>query len=138
MARTNHKLSKVVIQEMFYQLCVALSHTKNPREAAELMSDLLSFQESEIIAKRLRIAQLLLAGKRYDDIMRELKVARATITRVNEWLRMSGVGYRRAVGQMKEIKISQRKSSSVNENLFSLKKRYPQYFWPQILLERVV
>ena len=140
MGKYQSKLSKKEVEKIFYQLCLAISQTKNPKEAAELLRDLLSFPEAEMIAKRLKIAELLIDGLTYQQISERLKTASNTIARVHEWLKISGDGYLQAVERMKGVKI--------NENEFagdyhpgewnSLKKRYPAYFWPDILLESIV
>jgi|SRR3989344_97547 len=128
------KLSKEAVQEIIVDLCEAIASTRNSQEAARLLTDLLGKQELEMIAKRLRVAELLLEDYKYEDIAQELKTSPSTIARVQTWLQNSGEGYRMAIDRTK----SHRKQRKKNEGSFQLrgiKKKYPLYFWPQILLE---
>ncbi len=115
-------------------LCQAIALTADKREAAELLTDLLGKQELEMIAKRLRIAELLLENLTYEDIKTELKVSFGTIARVQTWLQSAGEGYRKIIDKTK----SKRGSREENErpvNLRGIKKKYPMYFWPQIMFK---
>ena len=124
---------------MMYQLCCAISGMKTPEEAAELLQDLLSYQESEMIAKRLKIAEYLSKGISYEEIKESLGAGYGTIARVQEWLIISGKGYRGAIGRMKGAGDAGEKSFSKKEDaLFSIKKRYPMYYWPEAVLENIV
>ncbi len=68
MAKISKKLSKEDVAKFFYKLCLAIAEMKSPQEAANFLRDLLSFQEAEMIAKRLKIAQLLIEGDTYEEI----------------------------------------------------------------------
>lgn len=139
MAKFTSRLSRQEVEKYFYQLCVAISETKNPKEVAELLRDLLSYQESEMIAKRLKIAELLLDNMTYEEIRKTLKVSTSTIARVQEWIKIAGDGYQRAV---KSLKSSEKKYKDRGGNQFEtwsgLKKKYPAYYWPEILLENLI
>ena len=140
MAKFNSKLSKKEIEKILFQLCLAISEIKDPNEAAELLRDLLSYQESEMIAKRLKIAEHLIGGSTYGEIEEQLLVSSSTIARVQEWLKISGEGYQKAIARTK-TKIKQREVNSqvsVGENWGSIKKRFPAYYWPELLLENIV
>jgi TrpR-related protein YerC/YecD len=137
MANTSKKLSKEEIAKFFYKLCLAIAEINNPREAANFLRDLLSFQEAEMIAKRLKIAELLEKGKIYDDIKNEVKASYGTIARVQEWMKVSGDGFRLAISKTKGKDLKAEKECPIIEmNL--LKKKYPMYYWPEILLESIV
>ncbi len=101
------------------------------------MRDLLSFQEAEMIAKRLKIAQMLLEGNTYEEIRKKVKASYGTIARIQEWLKVSGDGFREAVIKTKgkEIKI---KKECPTVDTHTMKKRYPMYYWPQIVLENII
>lgn len=140
MAKFNSKLSKKEVDKILYQLCLAISEIKDPNEAAELLRDLLSYQELEMIAKRLKIAELLVAGNTYGEIEENLLVSSSTIARVQEWLKISGEGYQKAIVRTKK-KINQNNAEQqvfVGENWGSIKKRFPAYYWPELLLENIV
>jgi len=121
---------------------MAISKLNNPVEAACFLKDLLSAQEAEMLARRLKIAELLIAGLKYSEISRLLKVSPNTIARIHEWLKLSGDGYRLVIDRIGEHKKETAKGSfEENFNQFSwrnVKRRYPMYFWPQLLLENIV
>ena len=131
------KLSKSDVDKILYQLCLAIAETKDPNEAADLLRDLLSYKESEMIAKRLKIAELLVLNQTYEEIEETLKVSATTIARVNEWLHISGEGYQRAISRTKG-KVSKNSSGSDIKNWNNLKKKFPAYYWPEILLENII
>lgn len=141
MARHHQRLSRLEVEKIFYLLCLAVSKADDINRAAKFLRDLLSYQESEMIAKRLKIAELLLEGKTYSEIREILKVSSGTISRIHEWLKMSGEGYRWAVqntkGEMKKIVEKIPAESSYSEWSI-VKRRYPIYFWPQLLLEELI
>lgn len=131
------KLSKQKVEELIVDLCEAMAVTSDKREAAELLTDLLGKQELEMIAKRLRIAELLLENYTYVKIKSELKVSFGTVARVQAWLQSAGEGYRKIIDKTKQ----KRKVRIDNEQpitIRGIKKKYSLYFWPQILLEHWV
>jgi TrpR-related protein YerC/YecD len=138
MAKFSSKLSKKEVGEYFYQLCLAISEIKNPEEAAELLRDLLSYQEAEMIAKRLKIAELISKNLTYEEIMDELKVGASTISRVREWMKVSGEGYRKATKRIRGKKTEVDIKNYDYESWGKMKKRFPVYYWPQILVEGLV
>jgi TrpR-related protein YerC/YecD len=135
------KLSKDDQEELLILFCRAISKLKTPQEAANFLKDLLSSQEAEMLAKRLKTAELLIKGKKYSEIGDDLKVGPGTISRVHEWLKLSGDGFRMVLERVP--KNSSGKKESIQEKMdpFSwrnIKRRYPAYFWPQLLLEQVI
>lgn len=129
------KLSDQEREELLIFLCGAICNIKNTIEAAKFLGDLLSPQEAEMIAKRLKIAQMLIGGKKYSEISYCLKVGDSTISRVYEWLKISGEGLRTVISRQNE-----KDDFDDNEDfsITDLKKRYPLYYWPQVLLESIV
>ena len=57
------KLSAEKPRGMVVDLCESMAATKNSAEAAKILTDLLGQQELEMIARRLRVAELLLEDK---------------------------------------------------------------------------
>lgn len=128
------KLDKSQTQDLIIDFCQAIASTKNGTEAAQLLTDLLGKQELEMLARRLKIAELLLEEYTYEQIRKVLKVSQATIARVQTWLQTSGDGYRLIIQRTK----GQSQNRYENEKPFKLsgiKKKYPLYYWPQIVLE---
>jgi TrpR-related protein YerC/YecD len=137
MANLSKKLSKEEIGKFFYKLCLAIAEMKNVQEAADFLRDLLSLQEAEMIAKRLKIAELLIEGHTYEDINKKIKASYGTIARVQEWMKISGDGFRLAVDKTrgKEIKVE---NNFPMAEMNILKKKYPLYYWPEIVLENII
>lgn len=131
--KTKHKLSNSKQTEMFIKFARAVSKLNSPEEVARFLKDLLSNVEALMLARRLQIAELLIAGETYKDIREELKVGFSTIARVQTWLELYGEGYRTAVQR-----IEQKPKPDRPQSLVQLKRRYPMYFWPQLLLEEIV
>ena len=143
MAKFKHpsKLSKEDVTRLIVRLCEALSLLKDPKEAAEFLQDLISSQEAEMLAKRLKIAEFLMEGKTYSEIGYYLKTSPTTIARVYEWVKVSGGGYRLVFERLPKDSGDDKVSLDEKFNPFSwrnLKKRYPMYYWPQLLLENVI
>ena len=111
-------------------------------EVAKVLGDLLSDQEIQMIGKRLQIAKLLLSGSKYADIKEELRVSQPTIARINLWLQQSGEGFRlliqKGIGK-KNVKIpAWEPFPEAHGEWAQLKRRYPLYFWPQLLIEDLI
>jgi len=139
MPQHSKNLSKKEIDKMFYKLCCAISEMKTAKEAAEFLRDIISYPEAEMIAKRFKIAEMLDEGRKYEYIKEKLKVSYGTIARVQEWLNVSGEGYRNALKKTKNEKVEWEKSFDAKEcGITSIKKRFPLYYWPEIVLENIV
>lgn len=135
------KLTKQKQEQLLISFCRVLAVLKTPEEAAQFLKDLLSRQEAEMLAKRIEIARLLIEGQTYEHIRNMLKVSHGTIARVNQWLATSGEGYRLIVKRVKPEKTEQQEFIEELEKPISwkqIKRRYPMYFWPELLLEEFV
>lgn len=132
--KVSRKLSGKDKEDLLLSLCQAVASVKNPSQAAELIRDIFTENEAEVIAKRIEIARLLISGNTFDEITSLLKVSKGTISRVSVWLAEGGEGIRRAVHQISKKKMTRVDKESWGE----LKRRYPMYYWPEILLEEIV
>jgi TrpR-related protein YerC/YecD len=133
------KLSKESEQELLLDFCDIISSIKDPNEAAKFLRDLLSPQEIEMLAKRIKVAELLIDKWSYNKIKEYLKVGESTIARVNEWLKLTGDGYRLVIERLKK----HRKERIVNVkrnigDFEKLKRRFPIYFWPELLSKDII
>ncbi|PIR96067.1 MAG: hypothetical protein COT92_03080 [Candidatus Doudnabacteria bacterium CG10_big_fil_rev_8_21_14_0_10_42_18] len=128
------KLSKSQTQELIIDLCESIASVKDSQEAAKLLTDLLGKQELEMLARRLKVAEMLLDEQTYDDICEALKISRSTIARVQAWLQNSGEGYRLVMERTKKSR-GFKKRVQVTPKFTNLKRKYPIYFWPQIAME---
>ena len=132
-------LSKETQHELLGEFCGALCAVNTTNEAVELLTDLLTPSETIMLAKRIRIAKLLLNGKDYDTIGKSLQVSQSTIAKVAAWLAESGEGFRLIVKRspkesVKNVSLSRYEKSDWEK----LKHRYPMMFWPQLLVEEIV
>lgn len=118
------KLSPREQEDLLFDLINAFAQVNTPLDAAFLVHDI--FTESEVmnLAKRLRIAKLLLNGKTHEEIVQELHCSFATITKVRIWLDNAGYGIKRVIK-----KLPKRRKGYIS-------KRIPGigYGLPQILL----
>lgn len=127
------KLSVSEQEELLLDLINAFSQVKSVEDSALFIQDLLTEAEVRMLSKRLRIAKLLLAGNKYDDIMREIRVSRGTIAKVAAWLTERGEGFKKVVKKLPEPeKIKEWCEKADWEKLMA---RYPRYFWPLTLNE---
>ena len=133
------KLSREDEQELLLDFCDIVSSIKDSNEAAKFLRDLLSPQEIEMLAKRIKVAELLLDKWSYSRIKNYLKVGESTIARISEWIKVSGDGYGLVVERIKK----KRKTRAVNnKNTISdferFKRKYPIYFWPELLSKDII
>jgi len=94
------KLKREELLELLFDLINAFRFVTTPLETAFFIQDLLTANEIKNLAKRLRIAKLLLEGKTQREIAMEVKVSLATVTKVNLWLLQGGEGFRKVIGKL--------------------------------------
>ena len=115
--------------------------TVQGREAMKLfLRDLLTESERIMLGRRILIARMLIAGKKYDDIAHSLRVGSDTVYRIERWLEDQFPGYERAIKNM-ETEFETRKKKWDEKRLYAtsalyrLKKKYPMHFllfpWPK-------
>ena len=129
------KLSKSEQEALFVRFSKALGTLKSPIEAANFIRDLLSEQEVMMFARRLQIADLLQGGNTYAQIKKAIKVGDNTIAKVQFWLNQYGEGYRAVLSRQPKQEYSE---FADQLSWKSLKKRYPMYFWPELVLKEIV
>ena len=138
------KLTPQEQEKLLIEFCGALVEVKTAEEAAQFIKDLLSKQEAQMLAKRIAIARLLIQGKNYAAIRSSLRVSEGTIARINHWLAASGEGYRLVVTRVKpqeEEKAERQERIEEISKPYSwknFKRKYPLYFWPDLLVEEIV
>ena len=69
-----------------------LAKTNNPEDIAKLFEDLCTKKEVENMAERLFAAELLLAGNTYTQVMSQVNISSATLSRVSQCVQY-GNGY---------------------------------------------
>jgi len=130
MAKFTTKLSRKERDELLFDFFRSFGTVRGVEEAAKVFEDLVSRQELEMLAKRLKIAKLLIEDKTYEEIKEQMKVSPPTIARVSSWLQHSGEGFRLMYQRSK----SQDKTSMVSPTA----RKYPLYYWPQLLIKEVI
>lgn len=124
------KLSKKEQNEILTEFCEALASLRKAQDVAYFLKDLLGEQEVEMLAKRLKIARLLLEDLNYESIQGELKVSPSTVARVNFWLNYSGgQGYRLAIKKSRG-KTEKRKEAWEN---WMARRRHPYLLLDNLL-----
>jgi len=126
------QLDKKEETQLIMDFCKTIASLSKLDDAALFVRDLLSKQELRMLAKRLKIAKLLIEGKTYEKISKELKVSMGTVARINVWLAQSGEGFRMAVEKSSGFKKVEKPSWR------GIKRRYPMYYWPEILLKELI
>ncbi len=136
MPKRIEKLSKKEQESLVFDLINALVQTNTVTETALFLQDLLTKTEMKTLAKRLRIAKLLLATATYEEIKETLHVSRGTIAKIAAWLSESGDGFRNIIQKLPDqIKL---KSWEDMSDWDQFKRQYSLYFWPELLLEEIV
>lgn len=131
------KLSKINPKEQWrileeFWTMVALLESKE--EVKSFFKDLLSATESIMLARRIQIAKLLLAGVGYDNIQKRIGAAPNTIASVHKWLQGGFGGYINAIPKLeKELtrrdKVAeQRQEESVPMSSAWMRKKYPLHY----------
>lgn len=130
------KLSKEEQESLVLDLVNAIVQAQSVTEAALFLQDLLTKSEMKVLAKRLRIAKLLLAGMTYQQVRTDLHVSHSTVAKIAAWLTERGDGFRKIIGKLPKEK--HEKKWFDRSEWDSFKRRYSLYFWPELLLEEIV
>lgn len=85
----------------FYQTVAKLTTVA---EVASFFQDLLSVTEVTMLARRLKAAAMLDAGKTYDEIAKDLGMSKVTIARVQRELEPNRSGYHLALERLRETR----------------------------------
>lgn len=130
------KLSRREQEGLILDLINAIVGARSVGDAALFLQDLLTKSEMKILSKRLRIAKLLIQGMDYREIESSLHVGHSTIAKIAAWLSERGEGFRKVISRLpRQSDETSWKEISEWDNF---KRRYPLYFWPEILLEEIV
>jgi uncharacterized protein YerC len=130
------KLPKKDQEQLVYDLVNAVVQSGSVSEAALFLQDLLTKKEMEILSKRLKIAKLLLIGRTYEEIEKEIYTSHSTIAKIAAWLSERGEGFRKIIAKLP--KQSETKILKDKSELDLIKRRNSMYFWPELLLEEII
>ncbi len=89
--------SKKVTEEMLRELYQLIVSVESEEDCSLLLNDLCTFKEIEQMALRVRAAKLLLEGKTYLQIMEQVDVSSATLSRISRCVQYGG-GYTKFLG----------------------------------------
>jgi len=137
-----HKVSSKERAQILDEFWTMIALLESKDEVRNFFKDLLSASESLMLARRLQIAKLLLAGWGYDRIEEKLKTGPTTIASVHRWLESGFGGYSSALPKLKremqrrDRVEERRQEESVPLSSAWMRKRYPMhYLLTNILLE---
>ena len=88
----------------------------NKETAALFIKDLFTPTERIMLSKRISIAYMLMQGYDYDSITQVLKVSRATIGKVSNWLKEKGNGFRQIMNKIKRNEKVKRLLDDIHES----------------------
>lgn len=71
----------------------AIMSLESIEECYEFFEDLCTVKELDDMAQRLKVASMLSEGKTYDQIVREVEISTATISRINRCIQYGSGGY---------------------------------------------
>ncbi len=86
------------------ELFRAVLELKNVQECYDFFEDLCTMKELADMAQRIEAAQMLLAGKTYEQIVKEVEISTATISRINRCIQYGTGGYEMILERLKEQK----------------------------------
>ena len=84
------------------ELFRAVLELKNVQECYDFFEDLCTMKELADMAQRIEAAQMLLAGKTYEQIVKEVEISTATISRINRCIQYGSGGYRDTIEKVQK------------------------------------
>lgn len=94
-------MERTPTQERIDHLCRLLADIKDPRDIEALLEDLCTRKEVENMAERVFAAKLLMQGNTYNQVMSQVNISSATLSRVSRCVQY-GSGYSRLLKTEKE------------------------------------
>lgn len=82
----------------------AILSLKDVEECYEFFEDICTIKEVNDMAQRLQTAEMLLNGKTYDQIVKDVEISTATISRINRCIQYGPGGYKKIIERIKENK----------------------------------
>ncbi len=78
----------------------AILELKTVDECYDFFEDLCTMKELADMAQRVETASMLLEGKTYEQIVKEVEISTATISRINRCIQYGNGGYRTILGRL--------------------------------------
>ena len=83
----SHQTSIDKVDKTLSNLSSYLAEKNNPKQIKIFLNTVLTESETIMVARRIQVADLLLAGSTYEEIMKHLKVGLTTINKVNSTIK---------------------------------------------------
>lgn len=80
----------------------AILSLKSTEECYEFFEDLCTVKELADMAQRLEAAEMLIEGKTYEQIVKNVEISTATISRINRCIQYGTGGYEKILDRIKE------------------------------------
>ena len=141
MSRTKiEQFSKEEQNKLLRKFFTSVAALQSYQEVANFFMDLFNSEETAMFARRLKIAQFLEMGLRYDEIAAKMHSGFDTIAKVNHWLQYGRGGYKNAVKKLNKMekRIESRRVRKIKESdpfSFSWIQRKYGHVTPGDLLE---
>ncbi|HBI34240.1 MAG TPA: hypothetical protein DEA43_04870 [Candidatus Moranbacteria bacterium] len=118
------KERNLIIKELF----LILSDLNSFDDVFAFLSGFVTPSEALMLGRRIRIAQMLIAGETHDEIKKKMKVGYQTITRIEHWLKSDENKHlliKRKIG-----KETQKNKSRKSTRSYSMLDKYAMHrFW---------
>lgn len=82
----------------------AILSLESAGECYDFFEDLCTVKELDDMAQRLKVAAMLSEGKTYDQIVREVEISTATISRINRCIQYGSGGYEKILKRIEKTK----------------------------------
>lgn len=113
----------------------SLAGVRSAGEMAKFLVALMTEAEVKNLAKRLRMAKLLVEGKTYNEIVRMAKVSHASVAKVSGWISNKTEILESVLRRLPKKRESKHWTDYTGWDKF--KRAHPLYFWPELLGEGV-
>ena len=90
-------MNKKIRTDAVDHLFDAVLSLQNKEECYSFFEDLCTVKEISDMAQRLEAAKLLLGGRTYDQIVKEVEISTATISRINRCIQYGTGGYQSVI-----------------------------------------
>lgn len=124
------QLQKEEYHKLLDELYSIITLLETKEEVKNFFKDLLSAGEAVMLARRIQIAKMLMAGLSYEEIRESLGTGLATISSVQRWIDSGWGGYLKALKNLeKKVREKEVESSKyLNSPFAQLKRKYPAHF----------
>ena len=127
-----YNLSPQEQRKLLDRFFIAITFLGTFDEVKNFFKDLLNPQETAMLARRLKIAEMLLDKETYSEIHRRLGAGSITIAKVHRWVNAKRGGYKVAIKRLekldeKELRKAVKESKALQYGWERFKKVYPTF-----------